>query len=282
MNWQGLDVVELAPAYGFDRKNGVFTTRRWRGISASAQSLYNGISASGEADSFEINPQDDGTAIVTARFSRDTRAISTEIPVNQFELIGQKSTVDIKEHPKVVALGPAVISTVDVAFEELQRQTAGDASSSYSSLTGTITTAALAANVSQADALDLFDHLIKGVRNIPRPTWVLRHSKTVSDAYGASAKQSFTNAGKLVFYPVDGAGSRSTIMDAELAAAGTPIPATILFRLDDISAPSSVPTGYHWGWVKEVPNVRPTALNKWEVVQEWILDAIDTFIYDSL
>lgn len=282
MTWQGQDLVEMPLVYGFDRKTGWYTMRSWRGLIASAQSLLNNIAASGEADSFEMTPQGDGTALVNARYSRDSRAISTEIPVNQFELIPQKSTVDIREHPKVVALGPAVISTVDVAVEELKRQTAGDASSTYSDLTGTITTAAIAANVSQANALDFFDHLIKEVTHIPRPTWVLRHTKTVSDAYGASAKQSFVNAGKLVFYPVDGAGSRSSLMDAELATAGTAIPATILFRLDDIAPPSSVPSGYRWAWVKDVPGVRPTALNKWEVVQEWILDAVDTFIYDSI
>jgi hypothetical protein len=280
MTWKGLDLAEQGEKIGWDRRSGWYTERTWRGLTASCLSVMNALTADGEADSFGMDPAGDGTAVVWARYSRDSRAVSNEIPVNTFELIGVETQVDIKEHPKVLALGPVVVSTVTASKYNLDINSA-NARDAYIAFTGTITKAALVSGVSQGNALNLFDHLIRDVTHIPLPAWVLRHTKTVSDQYGASANQSFTNAGKLVFYPATGPGSRSALMDAELENAGTPIPATILFRLDDI-APVPARTGYTWGWIKKVPNVRPTALNKWEVVQEWTLDAIDTFIYDSL
>lgn len=214
-------------------------------------------------------PVGDGTFILRAEYRTDgTTGTVNEAPVNNFELIGQNSTKDIKTHYRIVNLGEALIAYVVTAYNDLQKEPIASKATKYAALIDLIEDRAGNLGVNQADAVGLFKALVIGHTHTPQPAYVLRHTKTYSSR--ATSKASFLNI-PYGLYVADGAGSVSSAMNAELEAQGTPIDAGTLFNLSDIDKPTPK-AGYSWGWVKQPPGVQSSPGRSKQIIQEWHLD----------
>jgi hypothetical protein len=100
------------------------------------------------------------------------------------------------------------------------------------------------------NALDVYQLMLKGVKNFPVEVPTLRHTITTSNQY--AVPYALTNVRRII--------SSSTLISAES------IPSAVLFTLPfEVSADSR----FAYGWYKQFPTIQQIALLKWQIVQEY-------------
>lgn len=276
--------------------NQTLNRRRWdwtRTGGWTSEELYTGslqamtgrivnLQAIATVDAMTLESSGGGDYHLIARYSTTANPLSgsEEPAVNVWELIGQDVNKDLKLLPRVLNLGQVLIGKIKQAVAELNRETDFTRwETLYNDFRQIFAIAAGAAQKSVTDTLFFFDHSILGINHFPDSQYVLRHAKICTRRNGTAIN--YSNCKRGLYLCEGSTGSDSAKLKAELAAAGTPLPAELFTDLNAIDRPPAV-SGYAWGWVKKTPTNRPTALNKREITQEFWLDQWSLLIYNAV
>lgn len=152
-----------------------------------------------------------------------------------WELDGNDIVKDLWEHPDLAALDEDVVA-------EIKKQINNWDSGTTYSLTDI-----------DEDHQGWFALMVKGVRQFTTTQWVLR--KTVT------APRTYPNQVSL-------AGIGELWTSAQI----TGIPNSVLFDISQIPAPT-VPSAFLWSWLKKSPRVSRTSSGRFQMIEEWWLDA---------
>lgn len=272
-NFKGTNRTFRGANYHWKRGRGWDSDQTWRGSWNALTGLITTFQAQGNVDEIFFGPTGDGAYELSVNYSTEGSSPITgtiEPPINSWELIGQDQLQDIKLHPNNLALGIGMVDGIATMVSELQKETDLTTKlTTYTTFRNTISAVCAVQNISAANALALFEDLITGHTHFHTPTFVLRHTKTVTKRY--QSKVSFTNIGLKQYACTAGQGGQSGTLTAELASAGTPITPEVFLDLKAIPVPATR-TGYTFGWIKKSPQSRPAPFGKYEIVQEYWLD----------
>lgn len=194
-----------------------------------------------DAESIELDLSGPtGTAVVV--YARDVEgnpdpAVSPEAESETtWELDGNEVVKDLFEHPDVASLSQSVVATLKEQLNNFDSGVTVDLSSLSS--------------VNQG----WFALLIKGVRQFTSVQWVLRKTVTVPRTYPNQV--SLTGVNQL-WTPTQITG----------------IPSSVLFDINQIEEPSNIPSAFFWSWLKKSPRVSRSSNGRFQMVEEWWLDA---------
>lgn len=135
----------------------------------------------GEADSINFNKRGNGPRFqVVARYGRDptTGSGDSSNDVNTDELVSSEIRQSVLLSPVLRGLIPA--SVISVVVGQVTKVASGE--TTYSTATGVITAACLAAAIGNGNALELFDDLIQGRDSYSVSDYTYRRTYTVSRA----------------------------------------------------------------------------------------------------
>jgi hypothetical protein len=178
---------------------------------------------------------------------------SVGIQQSNFQLAGNSLQFDMREHPKALGLGPAILKRIDNAID-------GETAEIRAEALADVTTAG-------GNTLELYNLLRqrKGSGTFFKPQYVLRFDRLASTR--ASIDVGFSNVGKI-------------LTTAQMVAETGPPPG-ILSSIDDaatLTQPAAV-SGYQWGWLKQTPTVQTVAGNKIQISGEYYLEFWSTWLY---
>jgi hypothetical protein len=180
----------------------------------------------------------------------DSQTSSIVIP--KFELLGNDIQKSLYTHPRSLALGKdsngiEIVSLVKQKYEYLRENNKAEANKI--TLLG--------------DASELFDMLLRGETDYVASQYVFRLTQTVSSRYSE----------KVVFSNVDRVYSTLQLLSE------TNPPASLVFSVAQIPVPSTVPSGYNYGWLKKTPTVLTISGNKIEITLEYWREIWSAYAY---
>ncbi len=250
--------------YKYTPNQGWTTTFTYTGQQARIDTIADQYAISNTGASLEIS-QDSSPLrklVVTFDYKYDGSPTTSEVPINNWELLGSDLNKDVYEGERMIALGASVITAIRLAVQNVNAADVTTAATAYSDATGAITAAALAAGVSQSDALDFFDVLVKGTTSFPHSEFVLKRTQSVSNTY--ATKFALNDINKLYT-------TEQILAEAE-------IPSTIIFDISLIEVPPPQ-LGYTWAWLKRSPQVATSAGARIQVTQEYWLEQWADILY---
>ena len=262
-------VVKTGKRYSWNKASGWTSEVRYQGEKDAVRGLISRFVPRVDDVSYETNG---ATATLTARINRDITGggggESEAEVTTTWELIGQDSQKDIREHWRVLNLHPNTIKDVEKAADKLNDGTYANAAAAFAVdiHTGTTSTGSWTNN-----AKFLFFMLSKGQESWLDFEYVLRKTELVASDY---QRQMATS----------GVGY---IWTTAQVASAEGMPPMIQATISDINAPTfTVPsdvsgTGYTYKcrWLKKSPQITQVAGGKFERNQEWQLNIWPNFVY---
>jgi len=215
--------------YGLD-DNGQFTIRRYRGTRSQIATQYSVCVAAGAHCTVK---QGIGVDELEARYSHSPDGSgNTDDLVDDWEFFANVVEKDILE---------ADIAAVSGISEEEKAKIRNAIQNPPEDSSPALT---------DEDAIDIYQLMLKGQRSIRVNAPVLRHTLTVSNSY--TIKAALTNVGKVI--------SSATLASQES------LPVDVLFNLpNDISTDSLL----QYGWFKMHPTIRMSARQRAQIEQQW-------------
>ena len=226
---------------------------------------------------------EEGYLLVPSDFSADLQALgptyrltvtTPDIPsggtagVQQtfFELNGNALQKDIREHPKALVLGPSRIEAISRAVDRWTN--AVGYTYSIADVTGATEEDEAITGDEAADALSLYNLLRQrnGNAAFQISQYVFRYTRIASNR--ASLDVGYSNVEK--------------ILTTEQMVAETGPPVGILSAIADAvtaATPTTVASGYQFGWLKQTPTVTNIAGNKIQISGEYWLESWSTWLY---
>lgn len=171
----------------WDKSNGYDLTEVYSGPEQAAMAKANSLI--GTAVEVDCSRAGDGSRFeAVIKYDRNPVGGSPDDSVNTDELLTNQESQSILLSPTLAALIPVSVMSVITA----QHEKVSVGQTTYSAATGEITAACLAASISNANALAVFDDLIRGRINYYTDSHIYRRTLTVSSLSAIVA--AFTNA----------------------------------------------------------------------------------------
>lgn len=212
---------------------------------ADAQAFFAGLVGSGYQATI-----DDKGPVWTVEYSNPTSADgSPEVPVDLWEMppINQEIPIwQIEEFKNADETSRAALRAYDQSFPE--------------------TTPAFTPNTDPAEILTLLQN---GTDHVQSPTVSLRWTRTVSNTWN-SLGGTYTNVGRIWTVSQLLALSPPDLIASAITAATNQRLAV---------RPPGSSTDYRTGWLKQQSTITQRGLNKFDIVQEWILETWSIFLY---
>jgi hypothetical protein len=185
---------------------------------------------------------------LTVSTGDDPSNATSQIVTNNYELLPNSQQKDVYEHPKALALGQTALNAIRV---ELKKDNPN------------------VANISGADAKKLFTLLLEGNGS--------RSFQVSGYAFKATQIVSRRSSVAILF-----ANKERLYTTAQVVAESSP-PSGFLWGLASVAAdaPPTVPDGYLYSWLKQVPSITSAAGNKYSIQNEWWLEVWSTWLYDA-
>lgn len=179
---------------------------------------------------------------------------SLGVQETQFELLGNALQKDVREHPKALALGSAVVRTIDCVLNQSVDPNTNDVPTQ--------------AEIPSGDATELYNILSQrsGSAAYQVSQFVLRYTRIAS--FRATVDVGYSGVEKI------------HTTDQMIAQTGPP--SGILAAIADAveaARPTTVPSGYFFGWLKQTPTVTTMAGNKTQITGEYWLEVWSTWMY---
>lgn len=280
LNVKGETMPEQQPVYGWSKANGWYTIRSWHGIPSEIDTKLLTLVALGDAEEIDKEDQGDGSCILRARYRQENGVptgggtITNPIKV-EMELIGQEVTVAIDQHPDFSFLHPQIVGACLASAEILNKTETDDYAAKFtetianlSTLIDSLTLTFSNSGAAVESAGALINMLIRGVNQVPLPTYVFRIGYIVTRTE-ADLHIAYNNVETPHNYRVTGTGARSSSLESEIGLSN--FPAEILSALGKIVVAGITPDYYTLGWAKKAPTLRPTPLNQYAISQEYWL-----------
>ena len=181
----------------------------------------------------------------------------TEVTSDNWQLVGNEITEDIRRHPNIAALGDTAIKEVYDTFDSYQRNDG--------SFTNGLTPG--------STAMALFDLLKRGTTSYVIGQYVLRHTTNVGNGYSANISDSnvervYTTA-QLV----------AEISDADLWR--FPCPGRLVYKIQNIQPQFTTDSELLWGW-RKLPSTETTAANnRVDISTEYVLYGWAKLLYQA-
>lgn len=227
----------------YSPSNGYVTTFMYQFAKQSdAQAFF----ASAVSSGYQATIDDKGP-VYTVEYSDPTPADgSGEVPVDLWEMPPISQDVSIFQLAEFQALPEA---------DRLKLRTYNQ---SYPETKPTLTS---------DDGESIFKLLQNGTDHYQSPTVSVRWTRTVSGSWN-SLGGTYTDVGKIWY--------ASSIIN--LGAPGL-IAAAITAATSQRAAAKPAPTNYRTGWLKQQPTITQRGANKFDIVQEWMLETWSVFLY---
>jgi hypothetical protein len=184
------------------------------------------------------------------------------VMASYYELLGNVLQKDIREHPRSLELGPAVIRTIDcVLNQQVDPNTVGPTNAA-----GSVPTED---DIPSGDARTLYNLLSQrgGNAHFQVSQFVFRYTRVASSR--ATGLVNYSNVGKI-------------LTTAQMLEETHP-PYSILSEVNNAvtaNEPTIAP-GHVYGWLKQSPTVTTQAGNKLQIVGEYWLEVYSTYMYES-
>jgi hypothetical protein len=178
-----------------------------------------------------------------------------------YELLGNNVQLDLREHPKSIALGSAVVRTIDCVLSQ---------SADPNISTSENQVVPQQSDIPAGDARELYDLLSQRNGNAAyvKPQFVFRYTRVASNF--ATGVLNYDNVEKIL---------TTTQMISETGFPGTGILSAINSAV--VATQPAAVDGYVYGWLKQTPTVTSMAGNKFQIVGDYSLEFWSTWIYEQ-
>lgn len=238
-------VFEQPFSTGFSPQRGWYTIRVWRGTNSALRSLLPLLKNAG----YEFQLDEGYGAIGTVRAQIPDRTDgSAEEVINLWELDNNSATKDILE------TDDSGINSISATHKRAIRAQIQSPDEDENSAQGSF---------SNPVAQQVYDLMMKGVREKVVYQQVLRHTQTVSTNYQVAASR--TNVRRII--------SKASMANQEN------IPIWIYDSMDD---GTSAQTGLAYGWYKEPPKITVVSYQRTQISQQWTFGLWSTLLYGAL
>jgi hypothetical protein len=175
-----------------------------------------------------------------------------------WEMVSNAVQKDILQHPRSQALAASYLEDIRKFFEQ-------DMTSAPVWMGGV--------GSPPADAVTLFNMMLKGQKHFQTDQYVLRKTQIVP--YGTNIELGYAMT-SLLFTSAQMVGA-----DWNFA-----IPTDLVFVIGGVLATAvpwnwTTPSGYSWAWLKRAPQVDQVAGNKWRIVDEYWFDCWSQYLYQA-